>query len=154
MNGLEPEWVWLAIAALLAIAELVTPGMFLIWFAAAAAATGLATMLFGIALPFQIVLFALFSIASVLSARRWFIGHPADSADPLLNDRAARLIGRTVMVVVAIEHGEGQVRVSDGVWPCRGPDAPAGSRVRIVGTDGNCLRVESVGEVLPDPGRT
>ena len=141
MSGMQPEWAWLILAALLAIAEIVTPGMFLIWFAAAAAATAAATLLFGIALPFQILLFALFSIASVLSARRWFAGKPEDSSDPLLNDRAARLVGRSVTVVAAIEHGEGQVRVGDGVWPCRGPDAPVGARVRVVGSDGTCLKV-------------
>ena len=141
MSWLEPEWAWLILAALLAMAELVTPGMFLIWLALAAAGTGFVTLVTGIAFPAQILLFALFSLLSVLSAKRWFGGNPVESCDPLLNDRAARLVGKTVTVVAAIENGEGQVRVGDGVWPCRGPDVPVGTRVRVVGSDGTCLKV-------------
>jgi membrane protein implicated in regulation of membrane protease activity len=151
--NIEPEWAWLILAALFAIAELVTPGMFLIWLALAAAATGLVTLVTGVAFPAQILLFALFSLGSVLSARKWFASNSVESSDPLLNDRSARLVGRTVTVVAAIENGEGQVRVGDGVWPCRGPDAPVGTRVRVVGADGTCLKVllERALEQAPPP---
>jgi membrane protein implicated in regulation of membrane protease activity len=144
---LEPHWLWMLAAILLGIAELIVPGVFLIWLAAAAAATGLLTLAFGIALPFQFALFALFAIASVYLGRRWYIANPMPSADPMLNDRAARLVGRTVVVVGAIENGEGRVRVGDGVWSCRGADCAEGSRVRITGADGSCLKVEPVREI-------
>jgi membrane protein implicated in regulation of membrane protease activity len=65
-----------------------------------------------------------------------------DSSDPLLNDRTARLTGQIVTVIGAIENGEGRVKVGDGIWTARGPDAAAGTQVRIVGADGQCLRVE------------
>jgi membrane protein implicated in regulation of membrane protease activity len=42
----------------------------------------------------------------------------------------------------AIENGAGRVRVGDGVWNARGPDAPAGASVVIVAADGTCLTVE------------
>jgi membrane protein implicated in regulation of membrane protease activity len=144
---LDPQWMWLLGAIVLGIAELIVPGVFLIWLAAAAAATGLLTLAFGIALPFQFALFALLAIAAVYSGRRWYLANPMPSADPMLNDRAARLVGRTVVVVAAIEHGEGRVKVGDGVWSCRGPDAPEGARVRITGADGSCLKVEPVREI-------
>ena len=149
MNGfdLEPQWMWLLGAIFLGIAELIVPGVFLIWLAAAAAATGLLTLGFGIGLPFQFALFALLAIASVYLGRRWYIANPMPSADPMLNDRAARLIGRTVTVVGAIDNGEGRVKVGDGVWSCRGPDCAEGSRVRITGADGSCLKVEPVREI-------
>jgi membrane protein implicated in regulation of membrane protease activity len=57
--------------------------------------------------------------------------------------RAIRLIGRTVTVESAIENGQGRVRVGDGVWNARGPDAPAGASVVIVAADGTCLTVEA-----------
>ncbi|HEX8240373.1 MAG TPA: NfeD family protein [Allosphingosinicella sp.] len=139
--------MWMLAAILLGIAELIVPGVFLIWLAAAAAATGLVTLAFGIALPFQFALFALFAVAAVYFGRRWYLANPMPSSDPLLNDRAARLIGRTVIVVGAIENGEGRVRVGDGVWSCRGPDCAEGSRVRIVGADGSCLRVDPVRDI-------
>jgi membrane protein implicated in regulation of membrane protease activity len=149
VNGfdLEPQWMWLLGAILLGIAELIVPGVFLIWLAAAAAVTGLVALAFGIALPFQFAVFALLAIASVYSGRRWYLKYPMPSADPMLNDRAARLVGRTVVVTQAIENGEGRVKVGDGVWSCRGPDAPEGARVRISGADGSCLRVEAVREI-------
>ena len=144
MSGLdlEPQWLWLIVAAVLGIAELVVPGVFLIWLAAAAAATGLVTLVTGVALPFQLALFALFSIASVYAGRRWYSSFPVPTSDPLLNDRAARLIGRSVTVVSAIRGGEGRVKVGDGVWSCRGEDCDEGARVRVTGADGNCLLVE------------
>jgi hypothetical protein len=149
VNGfdLEPQWMWLLGAIFLGIAELIVPGVFLIWLAAAAAATGLLTLAFGIDLPFQFATFALLAIAAVYSGRRWYVNNPMPSSDPLLNDRAARLTGRTVVVTQAIENGEGRVKVGDSVWSCRGPDCSEGSRVRIVGADGSCLKVEPVAQI-------
>ena len=144
-DGLDPQWWWLIGAALLGIAELLIPGMFLIWFAAAAALTGFAALIVGIPLAFQFGLFALLSIAAVYSGRRWYDANPVESSDPLLNDRAARLKGEIVVVVEPIQHGTGRVRVHDSVWNARGPDAELGSRVRIVGATGTCLQVELVG---------
>jgi membrane protein implicated in regulation of membrane protease activity len=146
MTGLdiEPHWLWLLAAVLLGIAEIVAPGVFLIWLAAAAALTGLATLALGIELPFQLVLFTLFSISAVYGGRRWYLSNPVASSDPLLNDRGARLTGETLTLVTAIENGRGRVRVGDSVWACKGPDAPEGSAVRVLGADGSCLRVEPV----------
>jgi hypothetical protein len=139
---IEPHWLWLLAAVVLGIAELIAPGVFLIWLAAAAALTGLVTMALGISLAFQLVLFTLFAISAVYGGRRWYLSNPVTSSDPLLNDRGARLTGETLTVVSAIENGRGRVRVGDSVWACKGPDAPEGSAVRVLGADGSCLRVE------------
>ena len=152
LTGIDPAWLWLSAGALLAITELAVPGAFLVWIAVAAALTGLATFAFGLSLPFQLVLFGLFCIASVLAGRKVYERTPRTTSDPLLNDRSARLIGRTVTVASAIENGEGRVTVGDGIWSARGPDAAAGSRVRIVGVEGACLLVEPA-DALPAPAR-
>lgn len=143
-DGIEPHWMWLTAAAVLGIAELLMPGVFLIWLAAAAAITGFAALLFGIPIEFQFALFALLSIAAVYIGRRMYANNPVESSDPHLNDRATRLIGQTVVVVRAIEDGTGRVRVGDGVWNARGPDAAIGARVKVTGAEGTCLRVEPV----------
>ena len=143
------HWWWLTAAIVLAIAELVVPGAFLIWIATAAALTGVAALLIGVPLAGQFVLFALLSVASVYLGRRIY-GEAVPSGDPMLNDRAARLIGETLVVVEAIEDGRGRVRVGDGAWPARGPDAAAGTRVRVTGADGACLHVEPVLIIPPD----
>jgi membrane protein implicated in regulation of membrane protease activity len=142
IDGIEPHWVWLIVAAVLAVAELVVPGVFLIWLAAAAAITGLAALLIGMPLGVQIGLFAVLSLLSFLIGRRWYRRNPVYSEDPLLNDRAARLIGETVVVVGPIEHGRGRVAVRDTVWNAIGPDAEMGAKVMVVGSEGNCLRVQ------------
>jgi membrane protein implicated in regulation of membrane protease activity len=144
VTGLEgnAHWIWLGAAAALAILELAFPGVFLIWIALAAAGTSVATLLFGLPVAFQVMLFAILAMASVHAGRRWYAAHDVPSADPHLNNRVARLVGRRVTVVGAIEGGQGRVRVGDGVWSCRGPDCAAGTPVRIVGADGICLQVE------------
>ncbi len=139
---MEDHWAWLVFAALLGIGEVLIPGVFLIWIAIAAAITGLAALALPIGLPLQLLLFAALSIVAVYAGRRWYVDHPVASADPLLNDRAARLIGETVSVVEPISGGEGRVRVGDSVWTARGPDAPAGARVRIIRAEGATLWVE------------
>ncbi len=149
---LEPHWWWLLGAALLALVEIVLPGVFSIWIAAAAALTAIVVLAFGLPFSFQLALFALFAIAAVYAGRRWYERNPVSSADPMLNDRTARLIGATVVVTSPIRGGEGRVRVGDSVWAARGPDAEAGAHVRVVGADGACLKVEPAAPDLP-PGR-
>lgn len=146
-GGLDAHWWWLLGAALLALVELVVPGIFSIWIAAAAAATGVAVLVFDVPIAFQLVLFALLAIAAVQAGRHWYERNPVDSADPLLNDRTARLIGQIVTVTRAIEGGEGRIRVGDSDWTARGPDAGEGTQVRIVAAEGQCLRVEPAGAI-------
>jgi membrane protein implicated in regulation of membrane protease activity len=139
--GIDDHWWWLMAAAVLGILEIFLPGIFLIWMAAAAALTGIVAAVLPIALPFQIALFVLLAMAAVLGGRRHYERHPVPSSDPLLNDRTARLIGQNVLVVTAIENGEGRVKVGDSVWAARGPNAPAGTRMVVTGADGTCLSV-------------
>ncbi|WP_257539900.1 NfeD family protein [Sphingobium sp. CFD-1] len=139
---LEDHWWWLIFAALLGIGEVLLPGVFLIWIAIAAAITGLAALALPIGVPLQFLIFALLCLIAVWGGRRWYAANPVSSEDPLLNDRTARLIGEVVIVVEAIDNGRGRVKVGDGVWSCRGPEAPAGARVRIVGADASVLQVE------------
>jgi membrane protein implicated in regulation of membrane protease activity len=141
LAGLGAHWWWLLAAALLGAFEIFAPGVFLVWIAAAAAVTGITVALLPIPFLAQVGLFALLTIAAVAGGRRHYAANPVASDDPLLNDRAARLIGETVTVETAIDGGEGRVKVGDSVWTARGPDAPAGARVRIVGTQGTCLTV-------------
>lgn len=139
---LQDHWAWLVFAALLGMAEVVIPGVFLIWIAIAAALTGLVALVVPIGLPLQLLLFAALSPIAVWGGRRWYVDHPVASADPLLNDRTARLIGQAVTVVEPISGGEGRVKVGDSVWSAHGPDAPAGARVRVIGAEGAVLTVE------------
>ena len=139
---LEPHWWWLIIAVILGVLEIVIPGVFLIWLAAAAAITGLVALFVGVPLAAQFLMFAVLALLATYVGRRWYLANPVTSSDPLLNDRAARLVGEVVTVAVAIAGGEGRVRVGDGEWPARGADAPVGARVRIAAVEHGTLIVE------------
>ncbi|WP_380786674.1 NfeD family protein [Sphingomonas sp. R86521] len=123
---------WLIAALVLGIAELAVPGVFLVFLAIAAAATGIAVFaLPDLPVTAQLASFAAWSVVTVLIGKRWYLDYPV-AGDPLLNDRAARLVGEVVTVETAIVAGHGRVLVGDGGWPARGPDAPVGAAMRIV----------------------
>lgn len=148
-SELEAGWLWMIGGVVLLIAELLAPGFFLVWIGAAALITGVFALLFDIGVAGQLALFALYSAIAVYAAKRWYEGRPVETEDPMLNDRSARLLGRTATVVEPIDEHAGRVRLGDGEWSARGGPAAAGEHVRITGVDGNCLLVEAERR-LPD----
>jgi hypothetical protein len=148
MNGIDPGWLWLIGGVLLLILEVIAPGFFLVFLGAAGIATGLFTVLFNLGTASQLALFALYAVIAVMVGRRFYANRTADSTDPLLNDRAGRLVGKVVTVVAAVDDQNGRVRVGDSEWSARGGPAAVGERVRITGVEGNCLKVEA-DRVLP-----
>jgi len=148
LDGIEPGWLWLIGGVILLIAEVIAPGFFLIFIGAAAIATGVFALLFGLGAPAQLALFALYAAIAVMIGRRFYAQSSAESSDPLLNDRSGRLVGKSVVVVAAIDEHGGRVRVGDSEWSARGGPAAAGERVTITGVDGNCLIVEPT-RILP-----
>ena len=142
VESLEPGWLWMIGGVLLLIAELIAPGFFLVFIGAAAIAAGLFTLLFDLGVAGQLTLFAIYAIVAVMIGRKVYANAAVDAGDPLLNDRAARLVGRTVTVIEDVDEHSGRVRLGDGEWSARGGPGSAGERVRITGVEGNCLLVE------------
>lgn len=145
MNGMdiEPGWLWMIGGVLLLIFEIIAPGFFLVFIGAAAMATGAFALLFGLGTVAQLALFALYALLAVMVGRRFYANAARHGGDPLLNDRSARLVGKVVTVVAAVDEHGGRVQVGDGQWSARGGPAQPGERVRILGVDGNCLKVEA-----------
>lgn len=137
------HWCWLIGGLVLLSAEMLIPGVYLVWIGLAALITGL--LAFALPVPAELASFAALSVGATLLGRGWYRGRPVVSSDPLLNDRAAQLIGRVVTVVEPIDTGRGRVRVGDGIWSARGTsEAAAGEQVRIIGHDGQLLIVETL----------
>jgi hypothetical protein len=136
------DWVWFIAAAAFAILELVVPGVLFIWIAAAAAVVGLLTLLLSPPLLVQLAIFAVLSVAFVWASRRYLTRNPPESDHPTLNQRGAGYIGQVFAVEQEIRDGRGKLRVGDSLWLAQGPDAPAGTRVKVVGADGSTLIVE------------
>ena len=90
----------------------------------------------------QLLMFAVFSVAAVPLWRRFaFTSRSASTSNPFLNKRTDAMVGREFTLEKPIINGSGTVRIDDTIWRVAGPDAPAGSRVRIVQADGASLTV-------------
>jgi len=136
------HWGWMALGVALAIAELVAPGYFLIWLAAAALLTGLVATAMPVGIEAEILLFVVLCALALAAGRRWVLRHPVTSADPLLNNRGGQLVGQSVVVTHVIDGGTGRVRHGDTEWLAQGPDAAPGTRMRVTGAEGTVLVVE------------
>ncbi|ANE42918.1 NfeD family protein [Deinococcus puniceus] len=135
-------WHWWVLGSILLILEVAAPGVFFVWLALSAFSVGLIVFVLPMPVVLQLLLFGGFSLAAVLLGRRYVGRLPVGGEEgDNLNLGAHRFTGRTVTVTTAIENGIGRVRVGDSDWRATGPDAPAGSRVRVVGADGSTVQV-------------
>ena len=142
LENLEAGWLWMIGGVLLLIAEIIAPGFFLLFIGAAAIAAGLFTLLFDLGVAGQLALFAVYAVVAVMIGRKVYANAAVDAGDPMLNDRAARLVGKSVTVIEEVDEHSGRVRLGDSEWSARGGPGSAGERVRITGVEGNCLLVE------------
>jgi membrane protein implicated in regulation of membrane protease activity len=90
---------------------------------------------------FQTALFGGLAVASIFVYKGWFKSREPAADQPLLNQRAAQLVGRIVVLEAAIENGYGKVRIGDALWTVVGADLPVGSRVVVTGVQGMDLAV-------------
>lgn len=143
VNLLAPfgAWNWLLLALALFSLEAVVPGVHFIWFGVAAILVGLLGLATGFAWQWQLVAFAVLSVATVFVARRYARADSAPSDTPDLNVRGQQYVGRLVTVEEAIRGGRGKVRVGDTLWQAEGADAAAGARVKVMGVRDTILVV-------------
>ena len=135
-------WNWLIFGFILMALELIAPGVFLFWLGLAALLVGPVSFAFNPSWQIQILMFAVFAAAAVPLWRRLARSNSAVSeSNPFLNKRADALVGRVFTLEKPIIDGAGTVRIDDTIWRVAGPDAPAGSRVRIVEANGANLTV-------------
>ena len=136
-------WNWLIFGVILMALELIAPGVFLFWLGLAALLVGLVSFAINPSWQIQILMFAVFAAAAVPVWRHLSRSNatPASKSNPFLNKRADALVGRVFTLEKPIIDGAGTVRIDDTVWRVAGPDAPAGSRVKIVQADGASLTV-------------
>lgn len=136
-------WHWWILAGILLIIELTAPVFFFLWLGIAAAVTGLLMLVFpGMAIEYQLVLFAVLCIVAIVAWRKYRETRPVVSDQPNLNRRGQQYSGRIFTLDQPIENGEGKITVDDSTWRVKGPDLPAGARVRVSGVDGVVFLVE------------
>jgi inner membrane protein len=137
------QWVWFVAAGLLLILELLSPGVFFIWLAAAAVVTGFADYAFGLPWQAELPLFAFVSAITVFGGRRLYKGRGMEPEDnPYLNRRQMGYIGRTFTLKEPIIDGRGKLAIEDTVWEIEGPELVTGTRVKVTAVRNMSLIVE------------
>jgi len=137
-------WLWAVGGLVLIGAEVLMPGVFLLWLGIA----GLATAAIAAALPISLELqLAFFSVTALLSCViGWLVYRRSTRGrgHPTVNDPRARMIGSIGHVTEAIRDGQGKVRIGDSDWLAEGPDLALGAAVRVKALSGTVVKVEAV----------
>jgi membrane protein implicated in regulation of membrane protease activity len=135
-------WHWLIVAAAFFVLELLAPGAFMLWLGLSALLVGLISYFVAWPWQYQLVAFALFSLASIPLWRRVARGVEKAGDQPFLNRRTDAFVGREFTLEKPIVGGSGTVKIDDTIWRLSGPDVPGGSRVKVVRADAATLVVE------------
>ena len=151
------QWwiIWLIVAALFLVGEVLTTGFFLLWFGVGAIVAALLALLGINGLALQIVAFLAVSIFLVIASRTIFERFPGLGRGRHLKTGVEKMIGEvgTVVEPSTGERSEAAVKVYGSVWtafPCEGEDPlTAGETVRVDRVDGNVIYVYRSGR----PGR-
>ena len=140
---LQNMWqAWAIVAVLCLILELSSGDFFIICFSIGAVFAIVAAIL-GLSIYWQIFIFAVFSLLSVLFIRpialRWL--HKNDPNKP---SNADALLGRTGRVTEAIKTGAtGYVQIDGDLWRAVSQsDIAVGTTVRVVGRESTIITVE------------
>ena len=129
--------IWLILAAVLGIAELLTLTLaFALIAAAAVAAAGVAAANLG--LPVQLLAFVVTAGAGLGLARPFAMRHIEQP--PQLRTGTAALVGRKAIVVEEVTGHSGRIRINGELWSSRAYDdtlvIPAGSTVDVLQIEG------------------
>ena len=126
--------VWLIVAAVLGVAELLTT-TFAFGLIAVAAVVAAVIGAFHIALPFQLAAFVVAAGAGLGFVRPIAVRHLKQP--PVLRTGVAALVGRTAIVLEEVTDHSGRVRIDGEEWSSRAyvddsPAIPVGTKVDVM----------------------
>ncbi len=139
--------IWVAVGLLTILVETLTLGFAVICFSVGAFAAAVVAY-FGAGVGWQLALFSLVSVISLVSVRpiavRYFSSSKFSSAATNVN----ALIGRRAIVTQQIEGGAGRVRIDGDDWMVEiddlGAFIPVGTKVEVVGVESVVLNVREI----------
>jgi membrane protein implicated in regulation of membrane protease activity len=136
------RWIWLGIAVVLGVGEMVTSGFFMLPFAIGAGVAAILAWL-DVALAVQLIAFIVISVGALVALRRF----ARSDHQPTYSVGATRFVDATGMVVDAVDPmtGRGQVRLDSETWgaiTATGTVIEPGTPVRVVEVRGTKLVVE------------
>lgn len=135
-------WLWAIGGLVLVGAEMLLPGVYLLWLGVAALLTAVMAAALPISLEAQLGLFAIAAVLSCVIGYLLTRGRTAPTNG--VNDPTARVVGSVGHVTEAIRDGQGKVRIGDSDWLAEGPDLPSGAAVRVVALHGNTVTVAAL----------
>ena len=129
--------VWLVLAAVLGVAEIMTTTLAFGLIAVGAVVAGVVGVAGG-GLPFQLIAFAVASAAGLGVVRPIAVRHIKQP--PLLRTGTSALVGRSAKVVEEVTDDGGKVRIGGELWSARPYDEsqviPVGSSVDVFAIEG------------------
>ena len=134
-------WNWFIGGVILLGLEVFAPGNVFVWFGVAALLTGAVAWSVDLGWQMELIIFVVLAVILALAGRRLFARDSSPGEQPLLNDRAQRIVGSVYVLGEPIIDGKGRIRIDDTRWRVTGPDLPSGSRVRVISADGPMLTV-------------
>ncbi|PJE80939.1 Inner membrane protein YbbJ [invertebrate metagenome] len=144
LTNIEP-WYWLVLACALLGCEALGAGGFLLGSAAASIVMAGVLWLFpALNWMTQITVFALLAFGMTIAYWRFFKPFNERSDHPQLNNRAASLIGQSVVVREVLSQGKGRVQIGDTLWKIQSSlPLEQGMTVTVKGYKGMILLVEA-----------
>jgi membrane protein implicated in regulation of membrane protease activity len=134
---MESWIVWLVLAAVLGVAEIMTTTLAFGLIAVGAVVAGVVGVA-GAGLPFQLIAFAVASAAGLGLVRPIAMRHIKQP--PLLRTGTSALVGRSAKVIEAVTDDGGKVRIGGELWSARPYDEsqaiPVGSTVDVFAIEG------------------
>jgi membrane protein implicated in regulation of membrane protease activity len=94
-----------------------------------------------LAWEYQVLIFSVLSVVSILVWRKYFRTMPEQTDEPALNRRGEQYVGRVFTLTDPVINSMGKIRVDDTTWKIRGEDCAVGTRVEVTGVDGTILEV-------------
>jgi len=136
--------VWAVVSIVCLILELSSGDFFIICFSIGAVFSIVAAVL-GLGIYWQLFIFAIFSLLSVLFVRPVALRY-LHKNDPNKPSNADALIGRTGKVTEPITVGSnGYVQIDGDLWRAvSNSDIPAGTTVRVIGRESTIITVETL----------
>jgi len=133
------DWViWIAAGLALLIAEMLLPGVFMMWLGLAACGAGLLTLAFEFGFAGQVISFG------ILAAFALSVGLRIRRPHQIVHTESEGLIGRPATALV-FQGRDGRVRLGDSDWAARVPPGIAppdpGTRLRVAQVEGTILIV-------------
>jgi membrane protein implicated in regulation of membrane protease activity len=134
---MESWIIWLILAAVLGVAEIMTTTLAFGLLAVAAGAAAIVGGV-GLALPFQLIAFVLAAGAGLGIVRPLAMRHIRQP--PLLKTGTSALVGRSAIVTDEVTALDGRVRIGGELWSARSYDEssviPEGSKVDVLAIEG------------------